>query len=329
MANLTRKQLRDLVRDLVGEPDHANLRDGVMDQMINNSLSKVQIDLIALGLKTFTKQTALEGNVVATPSDMLAIPNAIIEVKGASGTQGGSSLVMTGAGATMSVSQLAIGASQEWTITFSTGTAVAITQFNASARTMTITYISATTTLAELVTFLTSNVLWRSYFNVPTTTGTTSGVVTITGAQAIASGTGTGFYPAEEVTIEDFSRQEYNTYLVPTETNIVYVRTGNYNGDTVIQFLPRTVKWAYLYYHYRLPAITSDDTAHGIPNEYEDLLITDLCIRCYARLRYSEGLGQKIAEYDRKLTMAKTDYMELTAQKVAEKTRLTAEKPND
>lgn len=331
MANLTRKEIRDLVRDLVGQQDHAIIRDGVLDQMINNSIWKVQQDLIALNLKTFTKQVLLEGNVVAVPSDMLAIPNAIIEVKGASGTAGGTSIVV---GGTISVSQLAIGEGNDWTITWSGsgGGTLAITSFDPSARTLTISYNStggSGTTATQMVAYLTTHVQFRTYFNAPTVISGGATVCSITGTTVVSSGTGTGFYPAEEVSVEDFNRQSYNTFLTPTETNIVYLRTGNYDGDSVIQFQPLTIKYAYIYYHYRLPALASDTDAHSFPIEYEELLLVDIQTKCYSRLKFLEGVNEKSIEYDKKLQMVRDNYKMLLDEKRAEKSRLTAEKPND
>lgn len=330
MANLTQKQIRDLVRDMVGEQDHASLRDPVMNQMINNSIWKVQLDLIALGLKTFTKQSYLSGNVVSVPSDMLTIPNAIIEVKGASGTIGGTAVTMTGAGATFYVSAIEVGTGHDWSIYFTTGTSVALTSLNPNTKVAYIQYISATTTAQQLLDFLNANVLFRSFFRAITTTGTLAGLVNIgTGENVIPEGSGTGYYPAEEVSIEDFNRQPQNTFLTPTESNIVYVRYGNYNGDSVIQFLPTTIREAYLYYHYRLPALSADSDAHDFPIEYEELLLVDVALRCYSRLKFMAGIQEKVAEYDRKIQMVKNNYKELINEKASEKARLTAEKPND
>jgi len=330
MANLTRKEIRDLVRDLVGQQDHAIIRDGVLDQMINNSIWKVQQDLIALNLKTFTKQAVLQGNVVAVPSDMLAIPNAIIELKGASGTLGGTALTMTGAGATFTFSAIEVGTGHDWSIFFTTGSSVALTSLNPSTKVAYIRYISATTTAQQLLDFLNANVLFRSFFREITTTGTLSGLVNIgTNENVIPEGSGTGFYPAEEVSVEDFNRQDYNTFLTPTETNIVYVRTGNYDGDSVIQFKPLTINYAYIYYHYRLPALASDTDAHSFPIEYEELLLVDIQTKCYSRLKFLEGVNEKSIEYDKKLQMVRDNYKMLLDEKRAEKSRLTAEKPND
>ena len=86
MANLTRSQVRDYVRAKLNRLDSQRVTDGMLNVDINLAQRKVQNDLTDLGLKQFTKPSYLTGSVSALPSDMLSIPNAIIDAKASIGT---------------------------------------------------------------------------------------------------------------------------------------------------------------------------------------------------------------------------------------------------
>lgn len=322
MANLTQTQIRSLVRSYVNEDDFAELKDAFMNQLINHSIRKVQQDLINLGMKVFIKQTSLTGSVVACPSDLLNLPNAIIDIKASTGERGGGTISTSGTGGTITITPIEPGTTL-WTINWSTGSTLTL-DIDPYAQTIGVQYISATSTNVQLVAALNANAIYRAYF-LEATSNASNVLNPASQSSTIAAGTGTGWYPAIEVSIERWNRDSTNTYLAPTATNIIYKRNGDYNGAQILEFRPNTVTYSYIYYYYRLADLTSDSDVSPIPSEYEELLIIDVCIKCYHRLKQLEGVQEKTMEYDRKMSALINDYAELLKGRTIDKLRIKSE----
>jgi len=330
---LTRSQARDYIRAICGEQDFANLKDTLVNQFINFGIRQVQNDLINLGMKVFTKQKTLgtsSGSVVAVPSDCLALPNAIIDIKASTGTRSYGTQAFTIGSVTITV--LEPGAS-EWTITFTNDTGYttpAVTAFDISAKTVTIKMKTAVTTGTQLSTLATTDPVLSTYLSF--SYSITTAITLNSSSVAVATtneGTGTGWQPAEECSIEDWNRLSTNTYLAPTTTNIIYKRNGDYNGSGTIEFLPSSVTYAYIYYYYKLADLSSDSSSLPFPDEYEELLLTAVAIKCYSRLKFMAGVSEKAQEYLTKLQSLNNDYKNLLNDRVADKTRLLSDDPKD
>lgn len=324
MANLTQTQIRQLVRAYVKEDDFAELKDAFLNQLINHSIRKVQQDLINLGMKVFIKQSSLTGSVVACPSDLLNLPNAIIDVKASTGARGGGSVITSTGGVTV-FTPIEPG-NTAWVITWTAGSELSIS-INPSAQTFAITYNNGVTTNTLLAAGLNANAVFRAYFLEATVTNG-SQMVNATGTSNIGAGSGNGWSPAVEVSIERWNRDNSNTYLAPTSTNITYKRNGDYNASQILEFRPNSVTYSYIYYYYRLADLTADSDTSPIPSEYEELLIIDVCIKAYHRLKSMEGIQEKTIDYDRKMSALMNDYAELLKSRTVDKVRIKSESKN-
>lgn len=328
---LTRTQARDYIRAICGEQDFANLKDTLVNQFINFGIRQVQNDLMSLGMKVFVKQKTLSGSVVAVPSDCLALPNAIIDIKASTGTRSYGTQAFSVGAVTITVIEPG---NSEWVITYvndSAYTTPAVTAYDIALKTVTIKMQTGATTGTMLTTLATTNPVLSTYlsFSYSITTAITLGASSIAVATTTATGTGTGWQPAEECSIEDWNRLSSNTYLAPTTTNIIYKRNGDYNGAGTIEFLPTSVTYAYIYYFYKLADLTSDSSSLPFPDEYEELLLTAVAIKCYSRLKFMAGVSEKAQEYLTKLQSLNNDYKNLLNDRVADKTRLLSDDPKD
>lgn len=330
---LTRTQARDYIRAICGEQDFANLKDTLVNQFINFGIRQVQNDLMSLGMKVFVKQKTLSGSVVAVPSDCLALPNAIIDIKASTGTRSyGTQAFSVGSGS-VTITVIEPGNS-EWIVTYvndSGYTTPAVTAYDIALKTVTIKMQTGATSGTMLTTLATTNPVLSTYlsFSYSVTSAITLGASSIAVATTTATGTGTGWQPAEECSIEDWNRLSSNTYLAPTTTNIIYKRNGDYNGAGTIEFLPTSVTYAYIYYFYKLADLTSDSSSLPFPDEYEELLLTAVAIKCYSRLKFMAGVSEKAQEYLTKLQSLNNDYKNLLNDRVADKTRLLSDDPKD
>lgn len=331
MANLTQTQIRQYVRALVNENDFAELKDTLMNQMINHAIRKVQQDLINLGMKVFIKQAKSEGYIASVPTDLLNLPNAIIDIKASTGTKATYTATFdSGQTITVTVNEPGTGG-DGWTITITdnNSTTGALTNIDLSAKTATIGIDSGTTTIANLTTLFSTNVILLSLFTFSASgTGTITESVLPANMSVGSAGSGTGWLTAEEVSIEKFNRDSTNTYLAPTTTNIVYKRNGDQSSTQIIEFLPNTIKYSYIYYYYRLADLTADSDVSPIPSEYEELLIIDVAVKCYSRLRSMEGVQEKMVEYDRKIQALQGDYTNLLNTRQVDKIRIKSEDKN-
>lgn len=160
---LTRSQARDYIRAICGEQDFANLKDTLVNQFINFGIRQVKNDLINLGMKVFVKQKSLTGPVIAVPSDCLALPNAIIDVKASIADRATVTHNFTTGAVTISVVEPG---DYVWVVTYATDTGYstpAVTAYNLSAKTVTITMKSTVTTGAQLATLATTDPVLSTY----------------------------------------------------------------------------------------------------------------------------------------------------------------------
>lgn len=329
---LTRSQARDYIRAICGEQDFANLKDTLVNQFINFGIRQVQNDLINLGMKVFVKQKSLTGPVIAVPSDCLALPNAIIDVKASIADRATVTHNFTTGAVTISVVEPG---DYVWVVTYANDTGYstpAVTAYNLSAKTVTITMKSTVTTGAQLATLATTDPVLSTYlvFSYSITSEITLDSPPTAVTTVIPSTRNTsGWQPAEECSIEDWNRLSSNTYLAPTTTNIIYKRNGDYNGTGTLEFLPVSVKYSYIYYYYKLADLTSDSSSLPFPDEYEELLLTAVAIKCYSRLKFMAGVSEKAQEYLTKLQSLNNDYKNLLNDRVADKTRMLSDDPKD
>lgn len=322
---MNRLQIREMVAVTIGLTEYEHIRDTLCNQLINYSNRKVQMDLLKLGFKGINKKAVYSGSIVDAPADMLAIPNAIIQVKSAIGTRGTASVTLNPNGANNSVCIFSLiePCIEPTTLTFVSGGAHACTVVG---RAVTITYKS-TDTIAQLMAFLNEDPAFRSVFLYASASN--SGLVPDLQEIVTLTGTGAGWRVTNEVSIEEFEELKTNEFKKPTALSPVYRQVGDTSAIRTLEISPDSTTSALLIYHHRLADMASDTEESPIPAEYEDLLITDVSIRCFGILKVVDGLNVKIPEYTNRVTELTNDYQALLESKFGDKVRLLTDKPND
>ncbi len=322
---MIRSKIREMVGVTIGLTEYEHIRDTLCDQIINYGIRRAELDLLKLGFKGFTKKVVYSAPVFDAPSDLLAIPNSIIEVKVGAGTRGLSSVTLNPNGLNNSVCVFTLIEPTEETVTvsFTSGGAPACTSVGRIVR---ITYDSGGT-VAQLMTFLNSNPVFRGLFLYASASN--ASVIPDLQEDVAITGTGFGWRVAKEVSIEDYDDLSSNEFKRATALTPVYKRTGDVDGVHTIELSPDTITSVMMTYHYRLADMSYDSEESPIPAEYEELLIADVSARCYSVLKTVEGLNMKVPEYTNRIAELRADYQLLLEAKFGEKVRLLNTKPND
>lgn len=322
---MIRSQIREMVAVTIGVTEYEYIRDTLCNQIINYSNRKVQLDLLKLGFKGINKKAVYSGSTVSVPTDMLAIPSPIIEVKSAIGGRGSASVTLNPNGTNDSVAVFTLiePSARTISVVFTSGGAH---NCEVSGNTVRLTYLTGST-VASFRDFLNTDPAFRSVFLpiVPTNTHISPDLqetVTITG-------TGAGWRIAKEVSIEDFDELKNNEFKKPTELSPVYRQVGTLTSARSLEFAPDSTSSVLMVYLHRLADMASDTEECPIPPEYEDLVITDVAIRCFGILKITEGLNAKIPEYANRIVELTNDYQALLQAKFGDAVRLLTDKPNN
>lgn len=328
MANLTRLQLKDATRLKLSELDSKKIKDELLNLDINFSIRKVQKDLIPIGFKTFTKQAVITAQSSVVPTDLLADPNAIIDLKVSTGTR---AIVASGDGGIGTTSEGVISAvvtmvepgttGNGWVVTFKAGTALGVT-VNPSAKTVLVEWNNEATSVGALQTYMDTHAILQNVMSIALDGG--SAALTKTKPETVlttASGIGTGWKMADEVSIEDYNRAT-GTYNTPSATNPIFVRRGSSTGSSVIEVLPLSMTYALLYYYYRLADLTADTDSLALPQEFEELVLLDLLAKQYVTLQQTAESQNKMVEYENKVKQLESKYQNALMSVAFDKTRL-------
>ena len=291
---------------------------------VNLSIRKVQNDLSTLGIKRFTKIGYLSTYLNTVPSDLLSRPNSIIDAKASTGTRATWTTAFTGDNNDLVFTAREPGTSMNsYTVSFAGGSALAIATTSTG---ITITVVSTVTLVSAVKAAIEANTEAMKYLSVAYATGNTgAGTITITegiGIEPTTSGTGTGWYNADEVSIEDYNRLSNNTYLTPSATSPVFVRMGDSSGTQIIEFLPITVTFAKIHYYYQLADLTADTDTIPLPIEYEELFLMDLMTKTYATLKQIAESQTKAVEYETKMKELEAKYINQLQAVTSDKIRM-------
>jgi len=327
---LTRLQIKDYTKAIIGEDDSKNIRNTLLNQFINFSIRELQQDLVKLGVKVFIKESYQSGRIATVPSDIMGMPNSIIAVLSSTGEKAS---VVQSFTAVSAVITLVEPGDVEWTINLTTNssyTIPALYSINYTTKTVTIYLYSGTTTGAALNTLFTTNLELKNLFDI-TITG--SGAVTLpttpTTVLHVTAGSGIGWQPTVELSIETYNDIETNVFTQPTSYMPYYKRSSNASGTAKLEFLPKSVTYSKIDYYYKLADLTSDSDTVAIPLEYEEALIKLVAIKCYSKLKEMALADGKTVEYQNTILKLSDDYKQLLYSRQADKDRLLTQIPND
>lgn len=323
---LTRTQIKDYIRSKLTELDNKVVTDGMLNIDVNLALRKVQRDLMTLGIKQFTKTAYLTTAYNAVPSDMLSLPNAIVDMKCGTGARATIAKVIgtaTGGDLTATITMRETGtAGNGWAIYF-TNDATPQVVVGTSTKQVVIAFTSTTTTVEALQALITADSLLNTWMTV-TLSGAT-GAITLGQEPMVATtvdGTGTAFTPARELSIEDWNRVSNNTYLIPSSTEPAYVRKGDGSGNPYIHILPSSVTFSSMEYLYQLADFATDASTNPLPPEYEEFLLMDMLTKTYTTLKQQALSQEKAVEYETKIKELEGKYMQQLNYSALEDKRL-------
>jgi len=327
---MTRANIRDFAKLMVGEYGYDKLKEAVINQFINLSLRKVQQDLMKLGVKTFVKEAHLSGFIASLPEDAMAMPNAVVDVKASVSSKSSAILIIGNVVAQARFTVATPGANNQWTIEITNGVALAISVLNYTSRILTITINTGVTTVQQLLDLLNTNLIFRKHFEELTLLNGVGVELAVTTPSTNTNNvTGDGWQPVTEVSIEDFDEIDKNTYKVPTPTNIIYKRDSFLFSSPTLTFKPNTVLYSNVMYYYRLPDLTTDSDTSNLPEEYEELLLLDVARKCCLRVSSLESSLEKKQAYNSQVSELKVSYDQLLEQRAEDKARLLTETPKD
>jgi len=333
MANLTLKQVSDIVRAKVGELDSQKIQKGLLDLDINFAQRRVQQDLMALmGMKTFTKEAVMYGATPAIPTDLIMTNDSIIKIKAGIGVKASGALTGTTDPNPYSITMTALKAGSLWNYTLAIvdDEQVLVPTVSLSGTTIYVTYgMSATpATCTQIVSALNLSTLVNSDFIFATTTGS----ITIITQDSVTLTTGanpTTYYPCREMTIEEYVDLPDNTFLIPVATAPQFVRRGNTSAVQTIEFLPSTINYSIIYYRYKLADLTSDASTLSVPTEYEEMVIDKTMAKVYEKLQMNELSQAKQIEYASKVKEYEQSYITSRNMLLGEKSRLQSNDNNN
>lgn len=325
MSDRTVKNGIDYVRNFLGELDSAKLKEGGLIESFNLAKDRVQADTMAVGLKEYVKTAFLSGGTVSVPDDLLVAPNSIIDVGVSSGVKASITVSYTTPTANVTYTANEPGTSgNSIGITQDANTVTEITvsvTFSAGNPTIIVDYPFPDATCQEIIDAVNAHPIASLYVTASTTTPAAVPVPSQGFGDTLENGTGAGFIPCDELSIEDFARTPNNTYQAPSATQPFYVRKGSPGGQ-VLQFAPSTVAYSSVIYKYRLENVSATTDTIPVPSEYLDLLYKDVLARCYMQLKAQSESQQEAVEYEKKAIELQKSYTSSLQAEIGEKDRM-------
>jgi hypothetical protein len=323
MAQLTRLQIKEYTRSITGVLDSDRINNSTLDADINLSQRKIQLDLLGLGVKRFTKIAYNSGYRFDLPTDMLFHPNAIIDLQGATGTKDTFAFQFSLNGIVVTMIEAGISG---FTLNIRSGgtalTPMYIDHTLTTETSMTIRIRDGVSTVAQLLAFFLSDPILRNTF---TAESSTTGAITLVENPAVglfADGTGAGYKYIEEKSITEFNRIKGRTFSQGTELEPVYRRVGDATPNQTVEIYPISVKYSKIFYYYRLADLTADTDVSGLPIEMEELLLTDLQRRVYIYLKKQTEDKMAQIDYQNQINDATKKYDDSLMALVVDKKRI-------
>lgn len=334
MAKLTLTQIRDYVRSITGVMDSDIINTVTLNEDINLAQRKIQVDLLELGIKQFTKYKVSEGAFVIVPTDMIFHPNAIIDIEASDGTK-----------ATVNLADIFIGGQNIQITSLEPGSVwnnFEISLFNSGttpepsvlsytvgldpAVNIQIGALATPTTVTKLLNLFATHQLLKNLFTIINAAPLTDTLVLLsgpgTGANVLLSnGTGNSWRPVEERSIERFNRIKNSSFQAGTALEPVYRRLGDNTANQTLEFFPRTILLNKIYYYYLLPDLVADTDISGLPTELEELLLIDAQRRIYIYMKERTKMMEQIQDYETKIASLSKRYQDSLLTSMQDKQR--------
>lgn len=322
MANLTFNQFEGFVRAYFDALDNSKV--GQQEVLIWCSLAqrKVQQDINNLGIKKFIKTSYNTGGEFLEPSDISNLPNAIVDMLASSSSTRASGVYGGANPNRITYFYLQPGTAGNGILinhdSGTYGTPASGVQCVLAGGTFYIDYASGQT-YSQIAAALNADPLFSQYFNAASTSSNipSQSQVNIT----LAGGSGTGWAPAIEISIENYIRQPNNPYLAPSAAEPKYCLYGVATGARLIRFLPNNITYSMMTYRYRLANVALTGSL-SVPEEFEELVILEVSKKMGDKLGLPDKVKEFEAKYAEQLGLLQKSYQDLLGGQVQEKVRL-------
>jgi hypothetical protein len=333
----TRKQIKEYVRVKAAHLKNDAVVNTFLDVEINLSVTKVQKDVMAAGLKKYTKQVFGVGSAVAAPSDMQDVPNAIIDVKASIGGRASCTTAFSGAnnditftmnepGTDGNIADViamvdGLGAGTNITVTYnSDGTLDQILiEFAPGATSLSIITAVNIHPVASLII---------TAANAAGNNGTGTITLGVGVTFSTTGGTLQGFYPCDEIDVDHYNRIMDVSMITPSQTQPKYMLAGTTTTAMYLQFLPKSITYVLIFYKYWVADMTADTDTLAIGKGFEELVLLDVLSKVFGLLAEQETAKEKILEYTNEKTKLVKNYQDSLAAMVQEKTRIQSTDKN-
>lgn len=325
---LTLTQIEQYVRAETDELDSQRVDSEQIKTYVNWEQLRVQNELSQVNFKYFTKTAVNTGATFTEPTDLLQVPNSVINLLASTGTRAYYTISYTVPTASITHTYKEPGtAGNSVTLSLDGGTLSGATLSagsvlcELSGGTFTINFGSGST-ITQIVSGLNADPVYSQYFVCSSgTSGSTVPVPSVGTNATLANGTGSNYYPAKEVSIQDFVRIESNAYKAPSSTSPAYRRIGNANGK-LIEVLPSTVTYTQLEYYYRLADLSATTDTLKVPAELEELVLLGVQARIYEKVGNNDKKSQMNNEWELRWKKYLENYAGKRENEVTEKQRI-------
>lgn len=324
---LPRSDIRAYIRQEAGQLDSAKVNDSQIDQYINLAQQKIQMDTFPVNFKAFMRTAVFTGNAFAQPSNLLQVPNAIINLRVSTGTRAAITVAYTSpTGSLIHTYKQPGTVGNSVNVSCDGGTfgnpAAGTVQCVLSGGTFFLDFASGVLTGSQIAALFNADPIYSQYF-ICSTSHPSAVIVPSQGtADELSGGTGSGYYPADEMSRENFIRLGGN-FSGGGVTSPKYCRIGNANGR-LIEVKPDTVTYAEMDYYYRVADITTDTQTIGLPAETEELVLLEVQRRFYEKLENAALMNKAVNEFNEKMKQYLDSYQNKRVSETAEKQRQQA-----
>lgn len=330
MTNLTRGQAKSYVRSKCKNLKSDSLTDNMLNVELDLAQSKVLNDTYDFGVSLYQKISYQSGYRFQLPTDIMPIPNALIDVLASTGEKASVTTAFTGTHNDMVFTARNPGTSQNgFVIRFVETSGIAQSPgilFYSSVNQIDITVEKTVTLASSVITAFNASPLVNDLFSVALASGNNgTGTIDYTGANnsnVLANGTGSGYVAADEWTITQDNRDDgyINT---ATATYPKFVIEGDPNGLRVLRFKPTTIVYSKLIYRFSIPNMSADTDSLSIPSLYQELVLLEVIAKAFKFLNMDMEFKNTVAEYQSKMQELAKKYQDSLAFKTQENNRVS------
>lgn len=322
--SITLKQAKDYVRSKVKELKANALLDNMLTIDFTLAVAKVQSDLTELKIKDNIKIAYLDGNVIVVPTDLMAVPNAIKDIRASAGVKASGTTSIAGINNDLTFTAVEPGTPGNGIriIYTDSGTEPMSVSTDLYSKIITINFngtLPSDEISAAGVMALINNDPMASLLVVVTPKTNNNGTGGIAASDiTLTGGSGDGWRPADERSIVDANRMEESTIEQSSVNFPKFVKRGN-----LIQLFPKTITYVELTYIYTEREFSDDSDIINVPITHRELVFIEVIRKAYESLDLQDKMAVRQTEYEDKLRKLNESYQRGLSSTLQDHKRLT------